>query len=247
MLDRELLPTITRLRLPAQFQVASMTEGLQLRLLLYPQRDEEVTLEAYKSRGQSCRRVLARTASGDAYIIEFCSFSGEYEPEIIGVIRSKNPVVEGGLLNLQRARFLRDCSDLSLAAMMQSHVRSSWQTGINYRTEVLREDGNLQQTGLRKPQIGALHAIAAHWTLSHEPAIVIMPTGTGKTEVMIASTVASQGRRILVIVPTDALRQQTAEKFQSYGLLKRIGIIDDLPNPVVGVLSSKPQTFHFVP
>ena len=36
--------------------------------------------------------------------------------------------------------------------------------------------------GLRLPQIGAIHAIHAHWSVSHEPATIVMPTGTGKTE-----------------------------------------------------------------
>ena len=90
------------------------------------------------------------------------------------------------------------------------------------------------------PQAGVLHAVASHWTLGHEPAIVVMPTGTGKTEVMIASSVATACERLLVMVPTDALRVQTARKFQTYGLLKEIGIVGALPHPVVGLLSSKP-------
>ncbi|MCV4614670.1 DEAD/DEAH box helicase family protein, partial [Escherichia coli] len=87
--------------------------------------------------------------------------------------------------------------------------------------------------------------IASHWTLGREPAMLVMPTGTGKTEVMIAATLAAQSERVLIIVPTDALRHQTAEKFLSYGLLQRIGIIDDFPFPVVGTLTSKPDRTHF--
>lgn len=72
-----------------------------------------------------------------------------------------------------------------------------------------------------------------------------MPTGTGKTEVMLAVTVESRGDRILVIVPTDALRQQTADKFREYGLLRRLGIIVDIQNPVVGVITGKPEAAQF--
>ena len=97
---------------------------------------------------------------------------------------------------------------------------------------------------LRTPQAGALHAIAAHWTVGREPAIVVMPTGTGKTEVMIAAAVAAGCERLLVIVPTDALREQTARKFQAYGPLQKIGVVSDLPLPVVGILSSKPSVNH---
>jgi len=72
-----------------------------------------------------------------------------------------------------------------------------------------------------------------------------MPTGTGKTEVIIAAAVASRSARVLIVVPTDALRQQTGENFLSYGLLERIGIIEAMPNPVVGFLASKPDRAHF--
>ena len=72
-----------------------------------------------------------------------------------------------------------------------------------------------------------------------------MPTGTGKTEVMIAAAVESQSNRVLVIVPTDALRSQTGEKFLSYGWLKRIGVVGEIPNPVIGALSSKPDPGQF--
>src|SRR5690606_21886662 len=100
--------------------------------------------------------------------------------------------------------------------------------------------GRPGRPGLRPPQIGALHAIAAHWSLSRDPAIVVMPTGTGKTEVMLAVTIESRGDRVLVIVPTDALRKQTADKFGQYGLLRELGIIGNVKNPVVGILHGKP-------
>jgi hypothetical protein len=41
--------------------------------------------------------------------------------------------------------------------------------------------------GLRPPQLGALHAVlAARTTEVDEPVTVVMPTGTGKTETMLA-------------------------------------------------------------
>ncbi len=62
---------------------------------------------------------------------------------------------------------------------------------------------------------------------------------------MLAVTVESRGDRILVIVPTDALRQQTADKFREYGLLRKLGIIGDIQNPVVGVITGKPEVAQF--
>jgi superfamily II DNA or RNA helicase len=41
-----------------------------------------------------------------------------------------------------------------------------------------------------------LHAVLAHWTVSHDPATVVMPTGTGKTETMMAILVAERLERV---------------------------------------------------
>ena len=65
-------------------------------------------------------------------------------------------------------------------------------------------------TGLRGPQIGAVHAVHAHWSVSDAPATIVMPTGTGKTETMLSILVSAGCRRLLVVVPTDALRTQTS-------------------------------------
>lgn len=58
-------------------------------------------------------------------------------------------------------------------------VRSSWQGKFAYVQEEKDAAGVVTMDGLRMPQIGALHAIGAHWTLGPETATVVMPTGTG--------------------------------------------------------------------
>jgi superfamily II DNA or RNA helicase len=92
------------------------------------------------------------------------------------------------------------------------------------------------EKGLRLPQIGALHAVSANWTTStREPITVVMPTGTGKTETMVAIFAAHRVERLLVIVPSDALRTQIAEKFESYGVLQKFGVIGNSAlKPIVG-------------
>ena len=45
--------------------------------------------------------------------------------------------------------------------------------------------------GLRSPQIGALHALMAHMEDGEESAVVVMPTGTGKTETMLGFLIAN--------------------------------------------------------
>ena len=54
---------------------------------------------------------------------------------------------------------------------------------------------------------GAVHSVLGYWTTkSPVPATVVMPTGTGKTETMLALLVAARLPRLLVLVPSDVLR-----------------------------------------
>jgi superfamily II DNA helicase RecQ len=92
--------------------------------------------------------------------------------------------------------------------------------------------------GLRTPQIGAVHAVLGYWaTVPSQPATVVMPTGTGKTDTMIALFAAVRPQRLLVIVPTDALRSQLARKFETYGVLMAAGALrEPVARPVVGTV-----------
>ncbi|MFH9118485.1 DEAD/DEAH box helicase [Streptomyces globisporus] len=79
---------------------------------------------------------------------------------------------------------------------------------------------------LRRPQIGALHAVLGHWASGlGDPGIVVMPTGTGKTETMLALLVAARMERLLVLVPSAALRDQIAGKFETLGILQQEEIV----------------------
>ena len=118
-------------------------------------------------------------------------------------------------------------------------VITSWKGTFSYH----QEDTEGGIVGLRSPQIGAVHAIHGHWTTSRQIATVVMPTGTGKTETMLSVLLSKGCSRVLVIVPTDALRTQIAEKFISLGLLKRNKIIQDTAlHPIVGTLKHRPRT-----
>jgi len=93
--------------------------------------------------------------------------------------------------------------------------------------------------GLRSPQLGALHAILAHRsTEDFEPITVVMPTGTGKTETMLAAY-CYEPSRAMVIVPSDALRTQIAEKFVTLGILPGVGAVTGgFLCPVVAMLNT---------
>jgi hypothetical protein len=90
----------------------------------------------------------------------------------------------------------------------------------------VEEDLCSGRSGLRPPQLGALHTILGYWTTKkQDPVTVVMPTGTGKTEAMLALFCAGQLERLLVVVPSDALRSQIADKFLSLGVLQDFAVV----------------------
>jgi superfamily II DNA or RNA helicase len=107
----------------------------------------------------------------------------------------------------------------------------------SYAGAIQFEEGNGKE-GLRSPQRGAMHAVLGYWTTNRpDPATVVMPTGTGKTETMLGLLVAARPERLLVVVPSDALREQLAEKFDRLGVLQEIGVVAPFARcPVVGRL-----------
>lgn len=112
-----------------------------------------------------------------------------------------------------------------------SQVIKSWKDKFSFREE--RD----KTGGLRPPQIGALYAILAHWKITNEPASIVIPTGLGKTETMLSVVTSQQLDRILILVPTDALREQLSNKFISLGLLKKVGVLrESALLPVVGTI-----------
>jgi superfamily II DNA or RNA helicase len=131
---------------------------------------------------------------------------------------------KAAVVDISQGRWLRhprlmEASALD-AAVQHAGVLDSWKGAFSF----VAEEPASGVLGLRAPQIGAIHAVLAHWTVSESPATVVMPTGTGKTETMLSLLVAAQCPRILVVVPTDALRSQLAEKFVTLGVLKAEGV-----------------------
>ena len=155
--------------------------------------------------------------------------------------------------NVLQGRIPDDADDVDLSdAEWISHVHSvrrlpaeivaTWSTAFQYLSENEVPAGKI---GLRNPQIGALHAIHAHWSTSADVATVVMPTGTGKTETMIATLVTAKCRRLLVVVPTDALRLQVFGKFSTLGILRHPDcevLNAAVARPIVGLLKQRPST-----
>jgi len=96
--------------------------------------------------------------------------------------------------------------------------------------------------GFRIGQLGAMHAVLAHESIHDDPAIVCLPTGYGKTSLMMALPMLLAAQRVLVVEPSDALRKQVFSHFCELSTLRRIGAIsDDIPNPEVFKLEGRPE------
>jgi superfamily II DNA or RNA helicase len=124
-------------------------------------------------------------------------------------------------------------------------IATRWDGEFTFRAERPDKDGTVRpgNEGLRPPQIGALYAIGAHWSIYKQPATVVMPTGTGKTETMLAILANFVRGPLLVVVPFDPLRGQTVEKFLEFGLLRKLGALTpEAPNPIVGVVTRRPHS-----
>lgn len=96
--------------------------------------------------------------------------------------------------------------------------------------------------GFRPGQLGAMHAVLAHKSVHDDPAIICLPTGYGKTSLMMALPLLLSAQRVLVVEPSDALRRQVSSHFRELSTLRRIGAIsDEIPNPEVLRLEGRPE------
>lgn len=118
-------------------------------------------------------------------------------------------------------------------------ITQSWNGVFVYK----KEDPANNVLGLRPPQIGAIHSVMAHLENADDNGIVVLPTGTGKTETMISVLVSNQCPKVLVSVPSVSLRTQISQSFKKLGILRELGVIpEDTINPIVGVINSKFKT-----
>lgn len=131
--------------------------------------------------------------------------------------------------SLQRGKWVGD-----RARSKPQEVLSSLVNAFSF----IEEDRSRGVDGLRPPQLGGLHSVLGYWTSAPtEPATVVMPTATGKTETMLALFAAARPQLLLVLVPSDALREQIVGKFESFGVLQEVGVVSSASHrPAVGLL-----------
>ncbi|QDT88798.1 DEAD/DEAH box helicase [Gimesia algae] len=107
----------------------------------------------------------------------------------------------------------------------------------NHRKIDLLPDG---KPGFRLPQIGAASSLLSHATRRDEPAVVALPTGTGKTAVLQLTPFLWASGRVLVLTPSRLVRDQIAEGFVKLRLLKELGVVpESLETPSVKVVQKR--------
>lgn len=99
--------------------------------------------------------------------------------------------------------------------------------------------------GLRAAQIAAAQAVASHFFANSEPALVVMPTGSGKTCVMMLVAILLRARRALVLTPSRMVRDQLRQAFEQLELLKKVGALPiTAPLPRVREVTSRMSTLE---
>lgn len=119
---------------------------------------------------------------------------------------------------------------LPISAAILDDLAGTWNTQLSLQAT---------EGQLRTPQTGALHALLAHWSKSTEPATIVLPTGTGKTETLLLTILTRRPKKTLILVPTDPLRDQTFDKACTWGRLGQLGVLPEgtVKYPVVGKLT----------
>lgn len=231
--------------LPPVFAIDELWNGNPIRQLVQPSCQIEADVANYVSPSLKGKLLItAKDANEKILVVEkSVEDSGAFNK----VLRAKLNGHESGkpVVDLPGAKWLlhpelpkATQNEIDYKARIEA-VNNSWRGAFSY----LEEDSQNNITGLRPPQAGAVHAVHAHWAVSDESATVIMPTGTGKTETMLSVLVSKQCAKLLVVVPTDALRTQIANKFLTLGVLKEFGVVSsNALYPIVGVLRSKPKS-----
>jgi superfamily II DNA or RNA helicase len=86
---------------------------------------------------------------------------------------------------------------------------------------------------IRRAQLGACFAIGQHFSLHDDTAMIVLPTGAGKTAVMTLTPFLIPPRdnkfvaRVLVLTPSKIVRRQVAREFASLRTAKRAKLVPE--------------------
>lgn len=172
--------------------------------------------------------------------IRYCLSSGKniVPEEFDYIVLTNQKATEAKLLSnsIKLKEWLKHPLDMEYT---NDEIINSWNNDFNF----IEEDLSIPQFGLREPQIAALYSILSHLKVYDEIGTVVMPTGTGKTETMLTTLVANKCNKVIITVPSDALRNQIFKKFYSLGLLKQFNIVGQKSlYPKVGIIQENFST-----
>lgn len=196
-------------------------DGNKVERLLFPEIKTEVSVASTDYVG-----VLIATSNIGTYLESFLLVKNnkcviEAYPDL-PVLKVKRPADFNSVSSETQLSWLRSPADFT-PEISPVDIAKSWINKFSFK----EEDQELQIHGLRKPQVGALHAISAEFSKSNiEPCTVVLPTGTGKTETMLSTAIYHRCRKILVLVPSNSLRDQIGKKFKALGCLKELGVVE---------------------
>ena len=114
---------------------------------------------------------------------------------------------------------------------------------LNHAGDLAMRPLGSPNSGFRPGQLGALHSVASHFSVYDDPAIVSLPTGYGKTAIIMALPFVLGAKRVIVVEPSDVLRRQTATHFASLSTLRKLNVVQaEISNPVVVGQKGRPAS-----
>lgn len=242
------MPNTAKVSVPEVYAIRSKVEGNAIVQLTRDVVSRETVVSVPEGRGHSY--VILEDVAGEKLAIATKTIAVPPGVDRVLILRDATALPETSAdwdLTSRPTRWsYPPVADLSTELVESGIARTrqvvdSWNSSFQFKEEWTDDDGVIYP-GLRPPQMGALYAALAHWRVSTTPATVVMPTGTGKTDTMLALLVAQRIRRLLVLVPSDALREQISGKFVTLGWLKKLGLLgDEGLYPVVGLLKKMPK------
>ena len=223
--QEDLFSEDSSLLLPPLLALEGRVLGSPVRQQSRPETQVACRLKPFKFRRASGFK--AALASGEKLVVVGAKTATKFDADLVLIAPGAvHPGDVAAILDRGGARWLvplptdpATLTDADMAARLAA-VPFSWEDAVHLREGRLASTERPAVPGLRRPQVGALHAALAHATRSMQPATIVMPTGTGKTETMLALNARQRFARLLVVVPTDALREQISRKFESFGVLK---------------------------
>ena len=195
----------TIFRFPPLYNVNEKWNDNYIKHLIEPSYTDEVILEQYKKNDLKAI-VITSINKNDEILLTNKTKNLPNEFDKIIRIQRKLPSNETYLDYislkaswLKHPKLIKSTKSKIDYNKLNLKIIKSWDDAFKFHVENI--DKGIK--GLRLPQTGAIHNILGHWTVSNQAATIVMPTGTGKTEVMISILVSEQCKKLLVIVPTN--------------------------------------------